>query len=147
MHYYFLKTESALFRRRAESGQAYADSLRRLLERELPADPDSSYDFNRLAFAYAALGRKADAVRAAQRSVELMPVSRDALIGPYFAVGLARTYMMVGEPDRAVETLAQLLEIPSPITRAGLGADPLWAPLRTHPGFQKLIAEVRQPAE
>ena len=80
-------------------------------------------------------------------AVELMPASRDALIGPYFAVGLARTYMMVGEPDRAVETLAPLLEIPSPITRAGLGADPLWAPLQKHPVFQKLIAEVKQPAE
>src|SRR5262249_61644694 len=132
---------------RAAAGRAYADSLREMLERGRRTGPDDAYDLNRLAFAYAALGRKAEAVRAALRSVELMPVSRDALIGPYFVVGLARTYMMVGEPDRAVETLAPLLEIPSPITRAGLAADPLWAPLKENPGFQKLIAEVRQPAE
>ena len=147
MHYYFLKTESAWFRRRAAVGRAYADSLRSLLERALRTEPEDPYTFHRLGFAYAALGRKADAVRAARRAVELMPASRDAMIGPYFAVGLARTYMMVGEPDRAVETLAPLLEIPSPITRTGLGADPLWAPLQKHPEFQKLIAEVRQPAE
>jgi serine/threonine-protein kinase len=147
MHYYFLKAESAWFRRRAALERAYADSLRSLLERGLRTEPEDPYTFHRLGFAYAALGRKADAVRAARRAVELMPASRDALIGPYFAVGLARTYMMVGEPDRAVETLAPLLEIPSPITRAGLGADPLWAPLQKHPVFQKLIAEVKQPAE
>ncbi len=147
MHYYFLKTESALFRERAAAGRGYADSLREVLERGLRTGPGDAYDLHRLAFAYAALGRKVEAVRAARRSVELMPVSRDALIGPYFVVGLARTYMMVGELDRAVETLAPLLDVPSPITRAGLAADPLWAPLRENPGFQKLIAEVRQPAE
>jgi len=141
MHYYVAKAESARFRRLAAAGRAYADSLRVLLERELHAEPDDPYTFNRLGFAYAALDRKADAISAARRAVELMPVSRDALIAPYFAAGLARTYMMVGEPDRAVETLAPLLEISSPITRAGLGADPLWAPLRDHPKFRRLLGQ------
>lgn len=76
-----------------------------------------------------------------------MPVSRDALVGAYFAAALARTYMMVNEPDLATDALARLVDIPSPVTRAALRADPLWAPLREHPRFRKLVAEVGGPTE
>jgi hypothetical protein len=71
-----------------------------------------------------------------------MPLSRDALVGPYLQVTLARTYMLAGEPDLAVETLRPLLEIPSPITREALRVDPIWAPLRHYSRFGAL-AETR----
>ncbi|MGH7629235.1 MAG: tetratricopeptide repeat protein, partial [Gemmatimonadales bacterium] len=142
LRYYFLKAESARFRRLAAMERAYADSLRALIQARLRSRPDDPYHHSWLGLAYAALGRKTDAIRAGRRAVEVMPPSRDALQSPYFAVALAQTYMMVDEPDLAIATLEPMLAIPSPITRAALRADPRWAPLREHPRFKKLVAEM-----
>ncbi len=139
LRYYYLKAENARFRGLTATERAYADSLRVLLELRRRKRPDDPYAYSWLGIAYAALGRKADAIAAGRRAVELMPVSRDALVGPYLAATLARTYMMVGEPERASETLAPLLTIPSPITREALRVDPIWTPLRQHPRFRALV--------
>ncbi len=139
LRYYYLKTENARFRGLGPAERAYADSLRVLLERRREQRPEDPYPFSWLGVAYAALGRKADAIAAGRRAVELMPISRDALVGPYLAATLARTYMLAGEPELAVEALAPLLDIPSPITREALRADPVWQPLREHPRFQALV--------
>jgi TolB-like protein/Flp pilus assembly protein TadD/tRNA A-37 threonylcarbamoyl transferase component Bud32 len=140
LRYYFLKAESARFRRLPAAERAYADSVRALIQARLRRRPDDPFLQSWLGIAYAALGRKADAIRVARRAIEVMPPSRDALQGPYFAVALAQTYMMVDQPDLAIETLEPLLEIPSPITREALRADPLWTPLRGHARFRALIA-------
>ncbi len=145
LKYYFLKAESARFRRLAAREQAYADSLRALIQTRLRNRPDDPYLHSWLGIAYAALGRRPDAIRAGRRAVELMPPSKDALVGPYFAMALAQTYMMVDQPELAVEVLEPLLDIPSPVTREALLADPLWAPLRQHPRFRRLVAEVGGP--
>jgi tetratricopeptide (TPR) repeat protein len=139
LRYYFLKAESARFRRLATVERAHADSLRAMSEARLRRQPGDPFLHSWLGIAYAALGRRAEAIGAARRAVELMPPAQDALQGPYFAVALAQTYMMVGEPELAIQPLEPLLEIPSPITRAALRADPIWTPLRVHPQFRRLI--------
>ena len=139
IRYYFIKAEHAGFRHRRAQETAYADSLRRVLEARLRDDPDAPYLLSWLGIADALLGRRAEAVRAAERSAELLPPSRDALAGPYVSAALARTYMLAGMPDQAVATLAPLLDIPSPITRKALAADPLWEALRPNPRFQALL--------
>jgi serine/threonine-protein kinase len=143
VRYYFIKAEHAGFHRRPGALRAYADSVRLVLERRLRDEPEAPYTLSWLGIAYAMLGRAAQAVEAGERSVALLPVSQDALAGPYVAAALARTYMLVGQPERATALLAGLLEIPSPITRAGLRADPLWAPLRRHPAFVALLDTTR----
>ena len=140
--YYFIKAEHAGFHGRRSAELAYADSLRHLLEGRLREDPKAPYWLSWLAIADAVLGRKAEAVEAGEQSVALLPISQDALAGPYVAAALARIYMLVGRPERATAILGGLLEIPSPITRAGLRADPLWAPLRRHPSFAALVDTV-----
>jgi serine/threonine-protein kinase len=139
VRYYFIKAEHARFHGRAAAERAYADSVRLVSEARLRATPDAPYVLSWLGIAYAMLGRPAEAVQAAERSAALLPPSKDALAGPYVAAALARTYMVAGKPERATVTLAKLLEIPSPITPAALGADPLWAPLRDYPPFRALI--------
>ncbi|MGH7630659.1 MAG: tetratricopeptide repeat protein, partial [Gemmatimonadales bacterium] len=147
MEYYFIKAESARFRGLAAAERAYADSLRTALEHKLRARPDDPDNLSWLGIAYAALGRKADAERAARRAVELLPVTKDALVGPYLIVARARVYMMLGEPERAIATLEPMLAIPSPVTREALRADPLWTPLRERPRFRTLVAEVSGPRQ
>ena len=74
----------------------------------------------------------------------LMPVSRDALSGPAYLCFLAQLYVRLGENDQALDTLRQLLALPSSgvaISPALLKLDPVWDPLRKDPRFQKLVAE------
>lgn len=138
LRYYYLKAESARFRGQGSAEHAFADSLRILLEQRQRRRPDDPYPYSWLGIAYARLGRRADALAAGRRAVELMPVSRDALVGAYLQVTLARTYMLAGEPGLAVATLRPLLEIPSPITLAALRVNPIWDPLRSHAAFRSL---------
>jgi hypothetical protein len=73
-----------------------------------------------------------------------MPVSRDAYSGPSYLGYLAQLFVRVGENDQALDTLRQLLAMPSSgvaISPALLKLDPVWDPLRNDPRFEKLIAD------
>jgi eukaryotic-like serine/threonine-protein kinase len=142
VRYYFIKAEHAGFHRRSAAERAYADSLRVVLENRLRIDPDAPYTLSWLGIAYALLGRLSEAVEVGERSAALLPISQDALAGPYVAAALARIYMLADRPDRATALLSGLLDLPSPITRAALRIDPLWRPLRNHPSFAALLDSV-----
>jgi hypothetical protein len=47
--------------------------------------------------------------------------------------------MLVGESDAAVRRIAYLLSIPSDFSVPQLRVDPMWDPLRSNPGFQRLV--------
>jgi len=119
--------------------QAYADSARLAYEETIRTTPEDGQQYGLLGLALAFKGRKDDAVRAGERGVELTPISRDAYIGPYIQLLLARVQMMVGNHDEAVELLAPLVEVPNNLSRAWLRVDPTFDPLRKNPGFQRLV--------
>ena len=72
--------------------------------------------------------------------MELLPVSRDAYSGPYIQPQLARIYLLVGEPEKALDQLEPLLRIPYYLSPGWLRIDPTFDPLRSHPRFKKLVA-------
>jgi hypothetical protein len=92
-----------------------------------------------LALAYA--GRKEEAIRAGKRGVSLLPVSSDAHSGTYFQHQLARIYILVGEPEKALDQLEPLLKIPYYLSPGWLKIDPTFAPLRGNPRFERLVNE------
>jgi TolB-like protein/Tfp pilus assembly protein PilF/predicted Ser/Thr protein kinase len=100
-----------------------------------------------LSQAYAAMGEKDSALKAAERVITLMPRAKDAVGEPGQEENLARIQAMFGENSRAISTLTQLLQTPywggnlTPITLALLRLDPIWDPLRSDPAFQKLCEE------
>ena len=65
------------------SGRVYADSARLAFEAQLRANPEDAqlHVLKGLALAY--VGRKADAIAAGERGGQLLPVSRDTVIGAY----------------------------------------------------------------
>ena len=60
------------------------------------------------------LGHKEEALRCADRSVEIMPESLDALDGVNYAKIRAKIYDWTGEKERALAEYTRLLRIPSP---------------------------------
>ena len=138
----FLVWQSDWARRHGEPARsrAYADSARTMLERRVGADPGEPGPRMLLALAYSLLGRKADALRQGAQSVEILPVSRDAIDGADLQEDFALVEMLAGEADAAITRLAYLLTIPSDVSVPMLRADPTWDPLRSNPRFQRLVA-------
>ncbi len=123
------------------SREAY-DTARILLEEEIKGRAHDHRVRSSLGIVYAALGRKEDAIREGKLGVELFPVSKDALVGPYRVEDLVFIYTLVGEHDAALDKLEYLLSIPSETMSVSmLRLDPRWDPLRDHPRFQKLIEQ------
>ena len=96
-----------------------------------------------LAWAYACLGRNADAVRLARQAADSLPIEKDALSGAFFLAGLAEIEARTGRAEEAVKLLRQMITAPAGqfISVARLKIDPVWDPIRSDPGFQKLLSE------
>lgn len=116
----------------------YAEAACVAVELQLKKSPQDAqrHVIHGLALAY--LGRKSEAVREGERGVALEPVSRTAFAGAYFRHQLARIYLRVGQPEKALDLLEELLRIPYYLSPGWLRIDPEWVPLRDHPRFKKL---------
>jgi TolB-like protein len=121
----------------------HAEEARKAFEEQLRATPNDDQRHVQLGFALAYLGRKQEAIREGERGVALDPVSKDAYGGTYDQHQLVRIYMLVGEPEKALDKLEPLLKIPYFLSPGWLKIDPTFDPLRKNPRFQKLVASVK----
>jgi tetratricopeptide (TPR) repeat protein len=125
-----------------------AEQARNTLDRLYRDQPDSIPVMRTLSQAYAAMGEKDSALKAAERAVTLVPRDKEPLEVPSLEENVAVIQTIFGEDSRAISTLTRLLQTPydSPmypfaLTPALLRLDPLWDPLRADPAFQKLCEE------
>ena len=58
---------------------------------------------------------------------------------PYLQHQLVRIYILVGEPDKAMDRLEPLLKIPYLLSPGWLRVDPNFDPLRENPRFKRLV--------
>jgi tetratricopeptide (TPR) repeat protein len=119
--------------------RAYADSAQIEFGELLRASPNNSQTHVLRGLALAYLGRKDEAVREGLKGVELDPVATDGFGGPYTQLQLARVYLLVGEPEKAMDQLEPLLKVPFRLTPGWLRVDPTFDPLRSNPRFKKLV--------
>jgi tetratricopeptide (TPR) repeat protein len=130
---YWLRKDSA-------KARVYADSAQLAIAEQLRATPEDGQRHVIRGLALAYLGRKAEAIAEGERGVALLPVSRDAYSGTYNQHQLVRIYLLVGEPEKALDRLEPLLKIPYYLSPGWLKIDPTFDALRGNPRFERLIA-------
>jgi TolB-like protein/tetratricopeptide (TPR) repeat protein len=137
-----LAQASALERDQA-STRIHAEEARKAVEDQLRQTPDDAQRHVLLGLSLAYLGRKEESIQEGLRGVQLQPVSKDAYTGPYLQHQLVRIYILVGEPEKALDQLEPLLKTPYFVSPAWLKIDPNLDPLRKNPRFQKLVAAAK----
>ena len=108
-------------------------------EKVVEAHPDRAAAWCMLGIIDAGLGRKEEALRESRRAVELLPIERDAIVGPRLVEGLAISAAWTGEKDLACEQLAIVTHPPCFVSYASLKLLPIWDPLRGDPCFEKIV--------
>ena len=113
----------------------------RLVEAALREHPEESASHFHRSYALACLARRAEAVRAAQHGAALTPVTKDALVGANYLFDLASIYALIGDRDRAIETLRQLLAVPSDYSKGWLRVEPQLDALHDDQRFLQLLKD------
>jgi len=139
--FFINKAQTYGFLRESQFELAYYDSARNILESEVLLQPNDPSVHMGLALAYAGLGRKEEAIQEGGKALELAPVSKDPVDGPTHLYNMASVHVKIENHDPAIDILEFLLNVPQfLVSSKKLRIDPTWAPLRTHPRFQKLLA-------
>src|SRR5205814_4361659 len=102
-------------------------------QKVLDQNADDLFARSDLALAYAALGRKDEAIRQAKRDVELAPLSHNALEAPVQMRGLAAAYARLAESEAAREELAKAVALRGGPDSGRLQYDPPGDGLRSEP--------------
>jgi hypothetical protein len=76
--------------------------------------------------------------------VEKLPPNRNAFVGLIRLRDLVRILAEVGEYDRAIAELEELLKLPGPQIIKGIQILPYYRPLHDHPKFQDLVRKYSQ---
>ena len=122
-----------------ELEHTYYDSARLFLEKRIIDFPEDHRLYSSLGIAYAGLGFDDMAIRAGEKAIKLLPVSKEAFRGVVPVEDLALIYVMVGKYDDAIKQIKFLLSIPGFLSTKILEIDPRWAPLRNLPEFKKMM--------
>jgi TolB-like protein/Flp pilus assembly protein TadD len=125
-------------RPKMEAGFAAA---REELAQRVAAYPDDVELLSVLGELDAYLGLKQEAIEEATRAVELRPISKDAVEGPFILWELAIVYTWTNEPDLAFREWAILAKEPSGLNKGDLGS-PFFDPIRKDPRFDQLAAQL-----
>jgi TolB-like protein len=96
----------------------------------------------RLAMLHVYAAQPDEARRLADRTLEMMPLKRDAVDGARALNEIARVHLELGDHDRALALLDQALSVPNMVSANEiLHFEPWWKPLHNDPRFKAALAK------
>ena len=122
------------------ASRAWADSAQRDIAVQLRDAPDDAQRYLIRGLALARLGRATDARSATERGLTMSRARPDAYFQPFYEYMAVRTYLILGEQDRALDLLEPIMQKPYFVTPAWLRLDPDLAPLAGNPRFERLAS-------
>jgi TolB-like protein len=122
------------------SARAAFEQAKRAVRDDLVQSPNDAKTLAMLALIHAAVGEKNEALGAATRAGELLPIAKDSFDGPILATTLAAVSAKLGEKDSAIRQLESLVGVPNGPTPGTLRLEPEWDSLRDDSRFKKLAA-------
>jgi TolB-like protein/predicted Ser/Thr protein kinase len=125
---------------RYDAARADADSARGLFATRVARHPDDLFAHYGLAISAAGAGRKSEARAEAERVRTMYRPDPGTTGWTNWIYLLVQIDLGLGNTAGAVAWLDTLAHLPGPTTRAWLKLDPLYAPLRSDPAFQRLVA-------
>jgi TolB-like protein/Flp pilus assembly protein TadD len=136
--------EGVIARMTKNDGEAQAlfTAARARQEKTIQAQPNYGPALCVLGLINAGLGRGEEALREGRRAVELVPVEKDAVVGPTMIKYLAMIAAWIGDKDLACKQLAVAVRTPSTISYGQLKLLPFWDSLRGDPRFEKIVASL-----
>jgi non-specific serine/threonine protein kinase len=133
---------SSEYRLRGNDREArkYAEEARKAYIGQIEKRPDDALLRASLAGVLAILGRKAEAEQQLARARELAPAENDLPLG-WLLEAIAVAEVRLGNHDKAIAMLEQLLKVHHPITPAWLRIDPNFTPLRGNARFDRIVMD------
>ncbi|NQT64385.1 MAG: tetratricopeptide repeat protein [Candidatus Marinimicrobia bacterium] len=122
-----------------DSAQTFFDSTRIEAEQAIQENPEDWQAYGDLGTALALLGRYEEALEWGKKGVELMPLSRDGLLGVSALQNLVDIHLFSGNLDDVIDLTKDILELPGWFNVSLLKLDPDFSVLREHPRFQELL--------
>jgi serine/threonine-protein kinase len=134
-----MQADALLLMKQESAARDHYEKARIFLEAKIHERPNDPAVHMSLSQTYAGLSRKEDAIREAKLAVDLLPISRDAFVGPQCLINLAEVYCRVGEYDKALDEIDHLLSIPSFFSVHELKLSPWYDPLRNLPRYKQIV--------
>lgn len=125
-----------------QQAQASFVAARERAATRVAARPNETVPLSAVAEIDARLGRKEDAIREAERALELHAASGDELQRCVSGMRLASICGQVGEIDRALELLEQTAALSGGPSYGTLKLAEEWDPIRQYPRFEKIVASL-----
>jgi len=134
----------ATYRKENRKAKNHFKKAVEILEKKASENPSDFRIHISLGMAYAGLGDKEKAINCGQKSLELLPLEKDHLLGLDVRYGMMRIYALLGENDLAMDMMSELLSVPCQYSGFFFTKNPEFSAFRNSIRFQDLLDKQRR---